>query len=269
MLYVAYNVCVIYVSVIWDVYIEGATLTIYQCSCSTSHGRSDIIVEIIRDVAVEEKILERVRAKNVEEEKERLSRIHISDIMNPREAVMKRRHGVRVTDTLLLTFLAGKGHHVLVQDILDTKENPLEFAGVIGSEDIHFEGFTHEFKSVRSIKLYAPSTDPLTGLPAGYPAQLRYYLAIEHPDKNEAEGYVTVFYLVYREEYRSKPTIRCYKCSYNDLDKAREEIILVKAKIEAVLRGELPISNLPLCIDCKKYRGKECAFLKECNGYNE
>ena len=79
------------------------------------------MVDIIRDIAVEEKIFN-VKA-NAEDLTQRIKRIHISDIMNPRDTVMKRKYSPHVTDKLFLTFLAGKGHHVLVQDILETKEN--------------------------------------------------------------------------------------------------------------------------------------------------
>jgi hypothetical protein len=223
---------------------------------------------ITRDAAIEERVVNGLKQTMMVEEAERLHKYHISDIMSQRQAVLKRKLGYRIDNTTALMFIAGQGHHVVIEKSFGEDELVLEYHGVVGTVDMKLDGLLHELKTSRTYAIYNPST-----LPKSYPKQQRYYIAISDPTAKTGEGVIDVLHLCpdgfdIDGRKNKDPVLRCYRVQYSDLDAARAEIDEGVKNMDAVLKGEMPFSKLPLCEECIAYKRKRCAYVVECDKWS-
>ena len=220
---------------------------------------------VSRDPAIEERILNGIKDALLEEENERLKVWHISDILNPRQAYLKRKVGARIDNVSALMFIAGQGHHIVIEKAFGADEVVLEYDGVVGTVDMELEDLLHELKTSRTYAVYVPST-----LPKGYPSQQRYYMAMKYTDKDEAEGIIDVLHLCPKGTDASgrqvmDPVLRSYRVQYTKLGEARAEISAGRRLIEDALGGVVEFKTLPQCPECLAYKRRKCSYVIECD----
>lgn len=179
--------------------------------------------------------------------------IHLSDLLYPLKAYWKRVDPQPMTDLEALYFLAGQGHHFMLESIVEGSEKVGKADG--GSHEWEGISYSPDMKAPhpQEIKTSRARYGPKVESSAEYLREYEHYLkqlsgyqAID----NDAKGDLIVFYLAKEQEgsKRTLPEIRWYRTSLTKAELAtrRKELRAVKKLLEKALAAKDP-SILPAC----------------------
>lgn len=218
------------------------------------------MVEIKRTEEVERDVLDSCKKML---SKERFG-IHVSDLVSPRLAYLRKTHGNRISDKQAMMFVGGIAHHGIIESLAikygDTKEKKIELDGIYGSVDCTRMGYPVEVKSTRAWKTDMVSED--------YVTQLRMYCVIMGKNK----GFILIFFLNVKEEVENKetgewktqygPKIVCHEVNFTDdeLKEEKERMINNKNVLVEALNSKNG-RGLPKCVS---WKCKDCGYKAEC-----
>lgn len=187
---------------------------------------------------------------------------HVSDLQYPRKAYWGRIDPKPITQLQAGYFIAGIGHHNVVEAILGPRNNKKHRAdaGEFMKEGIYFSPdlrlpYPLEFKTSRAE--FEPY-DLEKGY-SGYLQQLKMYMAL----MNSTKGALLVFFLVLKEGRRKKPAFRFYKvtCTKEELTKELVQIKALSKKLTAAVKAK----DQKLVPACPKWMCGDCPWNKECS----
>lgn len=188
--------------------------------------------------------------------------IHVSDLTRLKSAYwQKTRPDILPTEEEVGYFLAGKGHHGIVQYITTKpqyQEYEVEYGGVVGHIDMLRNDIPVELKTTRDYELKSP--EELAGERSHYFEQLGFYCAMA----DSREGRLYLFYLTAKDDENggTKPLIEVYDVEYGSLDPIRRELLRRKENLERALDESDP-SLLP---DCPDWMCSNCRYKDLCRG---
>lgn len=179
---------------------------------------------------------------------------HVSDLLYPRRAYWERKQPQPLSDLKTLYFLAGRGHHEILQMVSampEYREVRVKWAGITGTIDV-FRDVPVEIKTTR-----AGGCRDAAAIERDHPEwirQLRYYCAM----LGQPRGQLWVLGLGGKGEL---PDLRVYDVEVDDLDKIRLEMIRIKEALERALEAGNPEVLPPcpawMCRSCE-YRENFC-----------
>ena len=183
--------------------------------------------------------------------------IHVSDLLFPRASYFNKISPQPLTDREVGYFIAGRGHHEIVESLNGDKrfrEKTVTWNGIEGTIDF-LDKVPTEIKTTRSQSTATPDK-----LSKHYLDQLGYYCAMM--DSNI--GRLIIFYLGAREtdpdgKRIMTPKFKVFDINYPDLEGIKKDMLsrkdlLVKA-VETKDFTSLPKCPEWKCTDCK-YRDK-------------
>jgi hypothetical protein len=224
----------------------------------------DLEAIVQEDNDTKTRILDRCREWLTKED--RTGEIHISDILDPRQAVLRRVYGSRLGEREITLFISGRSYHEIMEALVEKqmvqREVEVRWQGVVGHIDATPEGVPFEFKSSRSWK---PS--PVGEVSKRYLRNLGYYVAMHNPNSEQATGRLGILYVAAKDKVTGGPPLKMYSVTYNGLSAIRDDIILRRDAILAVLDGRQAFSTL---LDCNQGEYKDwslctgCLYLMEC-----
>lgn len=188
---------------------------------------------------------------------------HVSDLQYPRKAYWGRLDPQPITELQAGYFIAGIGHHNVVEAILGPRNNKghRADAGEFMKEGIYFSPdlrlpYPLEFKTSRAD--FEPR-DYIKGYD-GYLRQLKMYMAL----MNSTKGGLLVFFLVLKDGHRKKPAFRFYKvtCTKDELVKWRAEIKEVAKKLTQAVESK----DHTKLKKCPQWMCGDCVWAKKCLG---
>jgi hypothetical protein len=220
-------------------------------------------MNIARDIAAEAELYGKVRAWLQRHPRVEL---HVSDLLQPRKAFWQRIDPKPPTDAACGFFMAGHGHHYIIESIIDPERKgagsdsgSFQWEGLFYSPDVKEP--LAEIKTTRSP--YGPgkdaTEDQIIEKYKDYLKQLRIYMAIE----GKLVADLIIFYLYKKQkgakagEPQSVPEIHVYKVSISqeEIDKTLTAVRKAKARLEKALETkdhkELPLCPLWQCRDCQ------------------
>jgi CRISPR/Cas system-associated exonuclease Cas4 (RecB family) len=202
-------------------------------------------------------ILDFLMKKSIDSQNERLSTLHVSDLIYPRKAYFNRVNPKPPSEKDLLYWSAGKAHHELLETLYKerlAKEQAVEWENIHGHYDLLAKnGEVIEFKTTRTQTEYT-----IDNLPEGYLTQLKYYLAMQE----KLKGKIIVFYLGIRESNHYVPKLVTYGVSLT-----REEVKEIRAEMLARKKGlmnALALLNPSLLPECPSWMCQNCKYVDFC-----
>lgn len=206
---------------------------------------------------------------------------HVSDLLYPRKAFFQRTDPQPLTDDQSLYFVAGHGHHHIIEAIMgprkEGKAKERTDAGEFKKVGIYFSPDLRgmdslktkgklvkvpiEIKTTRSQK----TPDDMGKNPKqafeSYLKQLCSYMAL----MNKGLGYLLVLYLARKNPDRAwgtKPALRFYqvKMSAEERKEKQEEIVSIAKNLTAAVNSK-KCSKLPLCAE---WLCRDCPWIKKC-----
>jgi len=221
-------------------------------------------MELTRNQTSEKWIVDRV--KEHLNSQPRGEGIHVSDLVHPRKAYWKRIDPRPMTDDEAGYFVAGRGHHEVIEAIIEGVDNKSPDTGQHVWEGIYYSpdlnmNYPVEIKTSRA-QLGPEDTgkDPRQEYD-NYLAQLTSYMAVENSEK----GGLIIFYLnkkVDRNSRSTKPRFQVW-----DVVMTKDELA---AKRTSMLDGK---RNLEQAVDshhfselecCPSWLCKSCQWLSQC-----
>jgi CRISPR/Cas system-associated exonuclease Cas4 (RecB family) len=189
--------------------------------------------------------------------------IHVSDLISPRQAFLKKMHGNRVSDGQVGKFVAGIAHHGILESMVvkygDTSEKKVNFEGIFGSIDATRNGFPVEIKTSRAWKSTMISDD--------YIKQLKMYCVL----LNKTKGYIMIFFLSTKEDATDEngdtktvygPKIVCHEIVFTEDEiKIEKENMLNNKEVLAYALNNKDGTQLP---KCAKWKCADCGYKVEC-----
>lgn len=217
------------------------------------------------DQTLAKAVLDAIRVKFEMDDIGRRDNVHVSELLHPHQAWLARKYPKQLSDEECLMFIAGQGHHAIVETLLAKKkmrEVAVEWNGIVGTVDCIVEGKSHpyvEFKSTRAPKKYSPET-----LPQNYVNQLGMYVAMLNENEDKGEGTVLVLHLSTRRRMadgrmRYVPRLLAFPITYDNLVDIRRDMLTRKAWVLS--------SNVPPIHTCEAWLCRSCRFyMDECEG---
>lgn len=192
---------------------------------------------------------------------------HVSDLLYPRKAYWKRTDPQPMTDTEALYFVAGQGHHFIIESIIEgSKKTGKADAGSHEWRGIHYSPdirTPHPLEIKTSRSKYGPKVESERSYLREYEhylKQLGSYMAIDEDDV----GGLLVFYLNKEQPdgYRSLPELRWYdvKLEPGELGKTQAELLSTVKALAKALKTKKP-RTLPLC---PAWMCRNCSWLDKC-----
>jgi hypothetical protein len=180
--------------------------------------------------------------------------IHVSSLIYPLKHYYRVRHpDVALSDRLVGLFIAGRGHHSVIQMLAalpQYREVRVEWMGIRGTIDI-FEDRVVEIKTTRVQTPLTP--ERVAREHREWIDQIRYYCAMV----GSGRAQLWVFYLGLRDgSGRLTPHLQVFDVDAGDLEAARAEMLGRKQVLERALSSGDP-SLLPRCPD---WMCRECEF---------
>jgi hypothetical protein len=232
-------------------------------------------MNIERDIEREREVYDKVKAWLT-----RFPRVelHVSDLQYPRKAYFQRIDPKPLSDEQAGYFIAGHGHHYMIEAIIDPEKGrkkkgdkekgsdsgTYDFDGLKYSPDIRLPTVT-EFKTSRA--QYGPKNDEKATLLKEYKQylkQLLMYMAIE----DEGIGHIVILYLRLKNKKLNKsvPTFRVYKVTATDQEREviRDKIRAAKALLEKALESK---DHKALSL-CPSFMCLDCPWKKQCDPKN-
>lgn len=198
---------------------------------------------------------------------------HVSDLIYARKALFQRIDPKPITDEQSLYFIAGHGHHHIIEAILGPKKtgdrtDAGEFLkkGIYFSPDLREEVMNSpiEIKTSRAKKTPDDSGQHPAKAFEGYLKQLTAYMAL----MRKKVGMLMVLYLARQVNgWQTKPAIRFYKVKMTkeELDKRTKELVDLAAKMTKAEKAK-STKGLPLC---PKWLCRDCPWFKKCKPWIE
>jgi len=208
----------------------------------------EVLPRIERDKQMEEQFIRDLKEKMELEDKERLSEIHVSDLVYCLKKAYFRRKGYEKVESResLMTKSLGKGHHHLYEVLKDhLKEVEIKKFGVTGTIDMLGE-YPVELKTSRK------NVNELD-VPENYIRQIAYYCILTEK---------TVGYLIHINII--KPKVKVYRLDYsNVIEKYKAEFFERLERLKKALEGSNPsvLENTNYRWECRN-----CPFRKICRG---
>jgi len=223
-------------------------------------------MEIVRSKKAEAAVLQKVKTWLTNRPRS-TDKWHVSDLLYPRKAYWQKRDPQPISDKQAGYFIAGIGHHSVVEAILGPKKHGEradagEFAkhGILFSPDLRLP-YPLEFKTSRRGKAPDDTGERLEKAYDGYLKQLTMYQALMGTER----GALLVFYLSRRTGMRNmtEPAFRFYNVYMTKLERVR----LVKKIIEGakLLTAAVKKKNHKQLECCPTWMCRDCAWLKKCN----
>ncbi|MEM3452502.1 MAG: hypothetical protein QW835_02615 [Candidatus Hadarchaeum sp.] len=185
--------------------------------------------------------------------------IHVSSLIYPLKHYYRAKYpDIAVSDRLVGFFVAGKGHHAIIQMLASQpqyREVTIEWMGIRGTVDI-FDDRVIEIKTTRLTKLLTP--ERVAAEHAEWITQLSYYMAMS----NCLRGQLWLFYLGVREkdQPRTSPAFQIFDVFPGDVEAIRAEMLGRKQLLERALANNNP-SILP---PCPPWMCRDCEFNHLC-----
>lgn len=221
-------------------------------------------MKISRTTGAEKWILERSKAWLAKQE--RAEGLHVSDLLYPRKGYWRSVDPRGTTDDEALYFIAGQGHHYILEAIIEGSKKvgkadggSYEWRGIHYSPDI-LSPHPIEIKTTRA--KHGPKAETERSYAVEYEhylKQLTAYCAI----RGECRGDLVVLYLNKEgADGRSKPTVRWYRIELTaqELGKRQAELLAGKQALERAIKTKNHV-KLPLC---PKWLCRGCQWVGEC-----
>lgn len=232
-------------------------------------GRTGLgTMEIVRDQPAETWLIGKI--KNYLEAQPRAKGIHVSDLLKPRKAYWGRRDPQPMTDHEAGYFVAGRGHHEVIEAIIEgSKKVGTADAGSHVWKGINYSPdmktpHPQEIKTSRA--RFGPRNDTQRELASEYQhylEQLTAYMAID----NDTEGGLLVFYLAKEQEgtKQTKPEFRWYKVTLTkaELGQRQAELLANKALLEKALKSKSKAAHRALP-RCPQWLCRGCTWAPKC-----
>lgn len=192
------------------------------------------------------------------------SKLHISDILNPRLSYFRKKYGNIITDQDVGFFIPGQAFHLFLQQIMGKEfaEKKLEFDGVLGTAD-YSGAFLAEIKTSR--KYTIPDVPSYH-----YIEQLMKYMCMS--GKLTAKLIVIFFTAgrTWKGDKASTLEIVCWDidCTQKELDEQKNLISERKVAILETIQDN-EFNRLPLCWDFMCFSAYKNKVTKVCPFYNE
>ena len=202
------------------------------------------------------------------ESQPRAEGLHVSDILYPMKAYWKKVDPRPMTDTEAGYFVAGLGHHYIIESIIEgSKKVGKADSGTNTWEGIYYSPdilTPHPLEIKTSRSKIGPATETPRGLQSAYEhylAQLTAYMAI----RNDPKGDLLVFYLNLADpesKGRSIPQFRWYPVvlTKKELADRRVALRITKGALLLALKKKDP-KNLELC---PQWQCRGCQWLTKC-----
>ena len=223
-------------------------------------------LKITRDLEEEKDLLAKVRT--FLEGEDRDPGVHVSDLMDPRQAVFKKLTGAKIPDRLLNVFIVGKVAHGIVELIHNDGEGEVtasdsgtkKEAGILYSPDaFSVDGSPVEIKTTRSFYLPKQPYLPDDSTYHMYIEQLMAYMALE----GKITGRLTILYLNLKDETgKTAPQFYVWKITTTPegIIEYKKSLEQTSASIQAAVTARNP-RTLPLC---RSWKCKDCEFWEGC-----
>jgi len=231
-------------------------------------------MKIRRSKEMERKVLDKIK-EHLGKAPRSLDKWHVSDLLYPRKAVAQRIDPQPMTDLQALYFVAGRGHHGILEACLgkwDKKAQDehrekvraadageFEKHGIYYSPDLR-QPYPWEIKTSRSeyeIKDFGK------GAAEGYLKQLNQYQACMEDDR----GVLLVLFLGLKNGFRKVPALRAYQVMMTAAERVAK-IKWMKATADLMTKAmktkkldPLPLCPKWMCGDCPWYK-KTCKPFK-------
>lgn len=196
--------------------------------------------------------------------------IHVSDLLYPLKAYWKRMDPQPMTDDEAGYFVAGQGHHFVLESIIAGAEKTgkadggtHEWEGIYYSPDLETP---HPLEIKTSRARFGPKSEGQRTLASEYEhylKQLKSYMAI----RNDPVGDLLVFYLALQrseEDKRTRPEFRWYRVELTseELAQTRDLLRVTKADLEEALAHQDPRALAA----CPTWLCRGCAWATKCPG---
>ena len=195
---------------------------------------------------------------------------HVSDLLNPRKAYWKFMDPRPMTDAEAGYFVAGRGHHQVIEAILEkakhaarptsTDAGTYQWRGIHYSPDV-LSPHPLEIKTTRS--RYGPKSDSPRSLLVAYETylkQLKAYCAI----REDGRGDLLVFYLNLEDKAtgRTTPTFQWYTITLTpqEIGQIQADLLASKTALERAKKNK-KYRALPLC---PEWLCRGCQWLEKC-----
>lgn len=216
-------------------------------------------MKIARDEEKERWLLDRVKGWLNRHPR---SGIHVSDLLYPRKTYWRRVDPKPMTDVEAGYFIAGQGHHFIVEAIIEGDKKGKgadagthEWEGIYYSPDSRLQLDPTEFKTSRA--KYGPKNDDEETLLKEYVLYLKQlfpYMAIE----GRTKGNLIILYLNLKNKELNKtvPQFRWYtvELTPEEIEQWRTKLKIAKARLETAIAANdhkaLPLCPPFMCIDC-------------------
>jgi len=223
-------------------------------------------VEILRSKKAEAAVLQKVKAWLTKRPRSTTG-WHVSDLLYPRKAYFQKIDPQPISDKQAGYFIAGIGHHSVVEAILGPKKHGEradagEFTkhGILFSPDLRLP-YPLEFKTSRRQKAPDDTGERLEKAYDGYLKQLTMYQALMGTER----GALLVFYLSKRIGIgnMTEPCFRFYNVYMTKLERSK----LVKKIIETaqLLTSAVKKKNHKKLECCPTWMCRDCPWYKKCN----
>ena len=222
-------------------------------------------MKVERNKALERKCLDKIKAW-LQRRPRSDKGWHVSDLLYPRKTFWRKLKPVPMTDKEALFFVAGHGHHNVLEAMLGPRDKEekrsdageFEKYGIFFSPDLRMK-YPIEIKTSRAQKIKADYEDPAE-VYEGYLKQETSYQGL----LKSVKGALLVLFISVKKGWKNDPQLRFYtvKLSKKELsDRVKWLRAGAKALTEAVKKKKC--DKLPLCPTwlCRK---DECAWFKQC-----
>jgi CRISPR/Cas system-associated exonuclease Cas4 (RecB family) len=185
----------------------------------------------------------------------------------------QRLRPLPITDEQSLYFIAGHGHHHIIEAVLGPKKDHTrtdsgEFIkhGIYFSPDLREEVLDYPIEIKTSRAMYAPDDNGKNPKVAfeGYLKQLCAYMAL----MDKKLGMLMVLYLARKvNKWQTKPAIRFYKVKMKPSERKAKvaELIGLAKKLTSAVKKKSP-AGIPLC---PAWLCRECPYFKECKPWKD
>jgi len=181
--------------------------------------------------------------------------IHVSSLIYPMKHYYRAKYpDAALSDRLVGFFMAGKGHHSIIQMLASQpqyREVSVEWMGIRGTIDI-FQDSVVEIKTTRIQSLLTP--ERVAGDHQEWILQIKYYCAMT----GSTRAQLWLFYLGLREgdQRRTTPTLQVFDVDPGDLEAIRAEMLGRKQ----LLKKAVATNNPSLLPPCPAWMCRDCEF---------
>lgn len=192
---------------------------------------------------------------------------HVSDLLYPRKTFWRRVKPLPLTDDEALYFVAGHGHHHVLEAILGPKKKDartdageFEKQGILFSPDLR-SPHPIEIKTSRAKFIKADKEDPAKV----YDSYLKQLCSYQGLMKQKAGELLVLFLNAQKEggeKWRTKPQLRLYDVVMGPAEKTKVvKWLLKRAKDLTAAVKKKKAGELPLCPD---WLCRDCSYFKDC-----